>query len=223
MGTGHEPAAVRPAARRVRHDRDAVVRTALAVLDAYGLGDLSMRRLGAELRVQPSALYHHFPSKQALLGAVADEVLRRGRRAPRPLVADADADAAGWPAVVTTVCAELRDAMLAYRDGGELVATVHAFGLGARQPHDELVAALRAGLGDAEPRLVATAARTLLHFVFGHVLDEQTHLQAASAGALPDDAPDAVDPLTGEGRDFELGLELVLTGIRHHAPRTARA
>ena len=40
-----------------------------------------MRRLAAELDVRPSALYHHVPSKQVLLAAVADEVLRRGPRA----------------------------------------------------------------------------------------------------------------------------------------------
>ena len=50
------------------------------MLDRYGLADLTMRRLATELGVQPSALYHHFPNKQALLAAVADEVLRRGRR-----------------------------------------------------------------------------------------------------------------------------------------------
>ena len=93
-----------------------------------------MRRLGAELGVQPSALYHHFANKQTLLAAVADEILARGRRAPRP------ADA--WDARVVALCLELRDAMLAYRDGAEVVATVHAFGLGAGAPYDELAAAL---------------------------------------------------------------------------------
>ncbi len=62
------------------HRRQDVVEHAIAVLDAYGLGDLSMRRLGAELGVQPSALYHHFKDKQTLLAAVADEILARGER-----------------------------------------------------------------------------------------------------------------------------------------------
>jgi TetR/AcrR family transcriptional regulator, tetracycline repressor protein len=61
----------------MRHRREDVVGRALAVLDDYGLADLTMRRLGAELGVQPSALYHHFPNKQALLAAVADELLAR--------------------------------------------------------------------------------------------------------------------------------------------------
>jgi TetR/AcrR family tetracycline transcriptional repressor len=177
----------------VRNRRADVVASALEVLDAYGLGDLSMRRLGAELGVQPSALYHHFPSKQALLAAVADEILLRGRHGPRP---------EAWDDRVVAICAELRDAMLAYRDGAELVATVRSFGLGAAAPYDELADAL-AGLG---PELAPVAARTLLHYVFGHVSDEQTQLQAASVGAIEADVR--------ESSDFFTGLGLVLDGLR---------
>jgi AcrR family transcriptional regulator len=177
------------------HRRQDVVEHAIAVLDAYGLGDLSMRRLGAELGVQPSALYHHFTDKQSLLAAVADEILARGER-PVP-----DGD---WTVQVIAICSDLRDAMLAYRDGAELVATVSAFGLGARAPYDALVGALSAG--GLDERLVRVAARTLLHFVLGHVGDEQTHLQAGSVGAIPDGPR--------EESDFATGLAIVVDGVR---------
>ena len=121
----------------MRYRRTDIVTRAVALLDAYGLGDLSMRRLGSELGVQPSALYHHFANKQTLLAAVADEVLRLGARA-------APVPDAAWDDVVRHVCGELRDAMLAYRDGAELVATVHAFGLGALEPARRLEATLAA-------------------------------------------------------------------------------
>lgn len=180
------------------HHRSDVVDQALVVLDTWGLADLTMRRLGTELGVQPSALYHHFATKQLLLAAVADEILARGPHGPRT---------GGWDGEVAAICGELRDAMLAYRDGAEVVATSFAFGLGAAAPYDDLVAALDgAGL---DPGLVPTAARTLLHFVFGHVADEQTHLQAQSAGAIDD------EPLPGS--DFAVGLGLVLDGIRQRS------
>ena len=185
----------------MRYHRADVVDRAVGVLDAYGLADLTMRRLGSELGVQPSALYHHFANKQTLLAAVADEVLARAAHGPRP---------AAWDDRVATVCGELRDAMLAYRDGAELVATAYSFGLGATAPYDELVAAL--GDGGLDAALVPTAARTLLHFVFGHVTDEQTHLQAGSAGAIED------GPLTES--DFTVGLGIVLDGIRVRADRS---
>lgn len=177
------------------HHREDVVDRALVVLDTWGLADLTMRRLGTELGVQPSALYHHFATKQLLLAAVADEILARGPQVARP-------DA--WDDRVAAVCAGLRDAMLAYRDGAELVATSYSFGLGAGAPYDDLAGALAAGGLDAE--LVPTAARTLLHFVFGHVGDEQTHLQAGSAGAI--------DGEPFQESDFAAGLGIVLDGIR---------
>lgn len=182
----------------MRHHRDDVVRHALGVLDTYGLADLTMRRLAGDLDVRPSALYHHFRDKQSLLAAVADEVLRRGAR---PVTATA------WDEQVVEICSGLRDALLAYRDGAELVSTVIAFGLGASQPYDDLVAALApARLGED---LAATAARTLLHLVLGHTLDEQTHLQAGSAGAIGD----GPRPRS----DFAAGLGLVVDGIRLRA------
>ena len=64
----------------MRHHRSDVIDRAIAVLDEYGLESLTMRRLAAELGVQPSALYHHVPNKQSLLAAIADEIIRRGRR-----------------------------------------------------------------------------------------------------------------------------------------------
>ena len=179
----------------MRYRRTDVVEKALGVLDTYGLADLTMRRLGTELGVQPSAHYHHVANKQTLLAAVADEILARGRRASRP---------APWDERVVAICAGLRDAMLAYRDGAELVATAYSFGLGATTPYDDLAAALTDGGLDAD--LVPTAGRTLLHFVFGHVSDEQTHLQAGSAGAIAD------EPLAES--DFAAGLGIVLDGIR---------
>ncbi len=185
----------------MRYRRADIVTRAVALLDAYGLGDLSMRRLGGELGVQPSALYHHFANKQTLLAAVADEVLRLGAR-PAPA-----ADAA-WDDVVRHVCGELRDAVLAYRDGAELVATVHAFGLGALEPARRLESSLAAAGFD--PSLASAGARTLLHYVFGHAADEQAYLQAGSAGA--------VDGPPRSTSDFDLGLSLIVDGLAVRLP-----
>ena len=118
----------------MRYRREDVVARALQVLDDYGLADLTMRRLGTELGVRPSALYHHFANKQSLLAAVADEILLRGRHEP----------SGAWDVRVTGICTDLRDSLLASRDGAEVVATVWAFGLGATQPHDDLATAASA-------------------------------------------------------------------------------
>ncbi len=181
------------------HRRD-IVERAIGVLDTYGLPDLSMRRIAGELGLQASALYHHFANKQALLAAVAEELLKRGAR---PQAADLP-----WDEEAMAISAELRGAMLAYRDGAELIATVHAFGLGAATPAARLTAAIAGGGFDGA--FARSAATTILYFVFGHVSDEQMHLQASSAGAI--DAP-----IDDSSESFELGLSLILDGIRLRA------
>ncbi|MFS0702718.1 TetR family transcriptional regulator, partial [Cellulomonas sp. 179-A 4D5 NHS] len=55
--------------------RAQVVAAALEILDEYGLGDLTMRRLAGSLGVQPGALYWHVANKQALLAEVADAIV----------------------------------------------------------------------------------------------------------------------------------------------------
>lgn len=175
--------------------RQDVVACAIGVLDSYGLADLSMRRLAQELGVQPSALYHHFANKQRMLAAIADEILRRGER-PR--------GASGWEQHTVAAATWLRESMLAYRDGAELVVTVNAFGLGEVRPRARIAEALNdSGL---TPSIVATAAGAVLHYVLGHTLEEQTQLQAGSAGAI--------EGSPREESDFETGLGLVLDGIR---------
>ncbi|WP_028935370.1 TetR family transcriptional regulator [Pseudonocardia spinosispora] len=187
----------------MRHHRGDVIARAITVLDEYGLESLTMRRLAAELGVQASALYHHVPNKQTLLAAVADEILARGRRPRR---------ARAWDHRVIELCTELRDAMLAYRDGAEVVVTAYTFGLGAGSLAPDLRQALHDG-GLPED-LVDLGARALLHLVFGHTMEEQTALQAASAGAI-DRAP-------GGPTDFPQGLELLLDGLRSRSRTQSR-
>ncbi|MBU3994968.1 MAG: TetR/AcrR family transcriptional regulator, partial [Actinobacteria bacterium] len=96
------------------HSRTDVVAAALRVLDEQGLEFCSMRRVAAALDVQPSALYHHVPDKQTLLALMADELV-------------SGVDGSG-PA---QLCREPRRAMLAVRDGADVVATASAYRLGA--------------------------------------------------------------------------------------------
>jgi AcrR family transcriptional regulator len=154
-----------------------------------------MRRLGTELGVQQSAIYHHFASKQALLGAVADEVVARGPHTD-------PGDSGDWYDRVRAACHDLRAAVLAYPDGADVVSSMFAFGLGAREPYERLLKLL-AGAGLDDER-ASVATRTLLHYVYGHAVAQQAQEQAARLGAIV--APEASD-------DFAAGLDLVLAGI----------
>lgn len=56
-------------------NREQIVSAALALVDREGLGALSMRRLGAELGVDPMAVYYYIPNKKALLDAIVEAVM----------------------------------------------------------------------------------------------------------------------------------------------------
>ncbi|MDQ6522336.1 TetR family transcriptional regulator [Nocardioides sp. LHD-245] len=132
-----------------------MVERAIEVLDEHGLDALSMRRLAGDLGVQPGALYHHFTNKDALLAAIADEILRRGRR-PAEIMA--------WDAEAHLLCLGLRDAMRRHRDGALLIAGVH------RSDAEALERPLRAALerAGADDALTRVGARTLVRFVLSH-------------------------------------------------------
>ena len=56
------------------HDR--IVDAAVAVADAGGLSQVSMRNVGRELGVEAMSLYHHIAGKSALLDAMVDWIFR---------------------------------------------------------------------------------------------------------------------------------------------------
>ena len=68
-------------------DRKVVIETALRIIDAEGIGAMSMRRLAAELNVTGPSLYYHFDSKEALLDEVGRLVIR-GNKVPQVRPAD---------------------------------------------------------------------------------------------------------------------------------------
>jgi AcrR family transcriptional regulator len=60
---------------RVPLDRRRIAAKALRIIDAEGLEQLSMRRLGAELGVEGMAIYHHFHNKAEVLDGVLEQLL----------------------------------------------------------------------------------------------------------------------------------------------------
>jgi AcrR family transcriptional regulator len=57
--------------------RERIFTAALDLLDREGLGAVTMRRLADELGIQAPSLYHHLPSKDALLDGVAARVMEQ--------------------------------------------------------------------------------------------------------------------------------------------------
>src|SRR3954471_23388864 len=74
----------RPRGRPPTLDREAVLETAIRLLDAEGVQALTMRRLASELGVSAMAPYRHFGSKDELLIVLVDRLAARLVYPPRP-------------------------------------------------------------------------------------------------------------------------------------------
>src|ERR671931_369143 len=74
---GLEMAAHRPRGRPATIDREAVLDTAIRLLDAEGVGALTMRRLASELGVSAMTPYRHVGSKDELLMVLVDRLAAR--------------------------------------------------------------------------------------------------------------------------------------------------
>ncbi|MFE5879423.1 TetR/AcrR family transcriptional regulator C-terminal domain-containing protein [Rhodococcus sp. NPDC056506] len=195
--------------------RGDVLDGAMAILDEFGLADLTMRRLATSLGVQPGALYWHFPNKQTLLGAVVDKILED---------LDAPVDADTWQEAYSELAHRLRSALLAHRDGAELVSATFASRMTSSKVREHFVqAGQESGLSREHAQLAAYA---LLYYVLGHTVDEQSRAQMEEMGALTrapisPDSPDVIgggsdeDLLDGDPTvRFQFGLDLFIDGIR---------
>ncbi len=185
-----------------KHD---VVEAATAILDRYGIADLSMRRLARELDVTPGALYWHFSNKQQLLGAVADRLL-----APSAVRAPGGA----WDERIAWYSAGLRDALLSHTDGAELVSA--SFAAGQCHTLTELLAQLSLAAGEAgmDGEHAGLAARTVVYYVLGFTADEQSRMQWDAAGA---ELPERQSTFNSDSTErFRFGLDLLIDGIAAH-------
>jgi TetR/AcrR family tetracycline transcriptional repressor len=198
------------------YTRDDVVETALRILDEFGLADLSMRRLAGVLDVQPSALYWHVPNKQTLLGLVSDQIIGRAAEVNH---ADFTRDGSlDWKGVTLAEATAIRDALLAFRDGAEVVSSTLALGLGA----GEALARIRSGIdvACADEETARVAAESILFLTLGQVWHQQQRMQADSLGvvapavaAKPEDALAGSSVLHGQIDSFEFGIGLILDGL----------
>ena len=119
-------------------DKGTVIAAALELLNEVGMDSLTTRKLAERLRVQQPALYWHFPSKRALLDALAEAMLTE--RHTRSLPEENE----DWRVFLKENALSFRKALLSYRDG----ARIHA-GTRPTEPHY--------GTAEAQIRFLCTA------------------------------------------------------------------
>jgi AcrR family transcriptional regulator len=201
--------------------RERALATAMALADAGGLEELTMRRLAEALGVEAMSLYHHVPNKDAILDGMVDLVFAE-IELPRVEL--------GWRTAIGRRMASVREVLVRHRWALRVLESRTSPGAVTLAHHDAVIGCLRAG-GFSVP-LTAHAYAVLDSYVFGFVhtelslpfqTPEETH---AVAGAIFDGVPPGAYPhlveLTKEhvlkpgyayANEFDFGLELILDGL----------
>ena len=213
----------RPAARKRRAgattplQREQIVAAALRIVDRHGLKALSMRRLGAELGVDPMAVYYHLPNKQALLDAIVEAVMGS---------IDLSVDNPANPPEERILAAAraYRDVLLAHANALPILLAHGPVTPGAMRPVELLIGILRdAGLPPAEAlmgmNVIAAAVRGAVGMGPVHELSEEEFTDLWRA------FPAAEFPLLAEGLStsrrsfeeiFDFGLRAITRGLLEH-------
>jgi AcrR family transcriptional regulator len=211
---------LRPAARQPV-TRERALRAAMALADAGGLEELTMRRLAQELGVEAMSLYHHVPNKDAILDGMVDLVFAE-IELPR-----AELD---WTTALRRRTASVREVLVRHRWALRILESRATPGPTTLAHHDAVLGCLRRA-GFSVP-LAARAYAVLDSYVFGFVHTELTlpfqnnaetvEVAQAIFAQLPAGAFPHLVELTKEhvlrpgyayGNEFGFGLDLILDGL----------
>ena len=208
-------------AARPRLDRGSIVAAAVRFIDERGLGELTMRRLGAYLGVEGMALYRYVAGREALLDAVVEAVADEVRDLPE-----------AWAEHLRRLAHGMRRIALAHPEVFPLVATRPAAAPWLRPPLrspravESLLRALTsAGFADAT---AASVYRSFSGFLLGHLLLEVSAAGAETAAEKNSDIPPIVRRMRRQlsadraGADFEAALEALLGRVELQLPGRTR-
>jgi TetR/AcrR family transcriptional regulator, tetracycline repressor protein len=208
--------------------RRRILDAALELVDEEGMGALTMRRLGAELGVNPMSIYHHLPGKVALISGLV-ELAFSGMRVRYP-------DGAPWRDRVRAWAEAYRDLVRTHPNLViEIVSNAAAATEAVLLVNEPLYGALdESGLPPAE---VVRAADSVVDFVHGfaiaegaqppgHPFDRRELLERLEAGVA--DGLPATSRVFGAltrneacydfDRGFDAGLGILLKGIEASVP-----
>ena len=194
--------------------REAIVRSALDLLNEVGLDAFTTRRLAERLGVKQPAIYWHFKNKRDLLDEMAARMQEEGV-SPGPMTPET------WPDALKDNARNFRNSLLRYRDG----ARVHAGTRPDARLYGSLDIRVRAmrGAGFSADDAVR-AMMVMSHYVVGSVIEEQSGAEAArvsvEAGFMPD-ADTYPDLFCGVSQmldddsthGFEFGLDALVRGF----------
>jgi len=196
--------------------RERIVDTAIALVDAEGLDALTMRRLGAELGMDPMAVYYYVPNKAALLDAVVEAVMAE---------IDLGVDDPSRPAEERLIRAAeaYAEVLVRHRNALPLLLVRGPATPAALAPVELMVAILRGG--GVPPERAVAGMHVLTAAVRGYAAiianemanpgerDAEALVALASPEQFPYLSEAAAQPRQDTQAAFELGLRAIAIGL----------
>ena len=212
-----------------------VVAAAMRLADAEGLSAVTMRRLAAELDVEPMSLYHHVPGKDRLLDALTHAILTEVDAAVTAAVPAED----DWPTALRHPLLAARTVMVRHRWAPGLLGSRSSIPAGLYPYYEQILATMvRGGVSyHLAHRALHALGTMLLGFTQelfspdsdGGSLDEEAteadfaamaealpHLSAMVAAEVHDHKEDPLGWCDSQN-EFEFTLNLLLGGLARAA------
>ncbi|MFI6345484.1 TetR/AcrR family transcriptional regulator [Streptomyces sp. NPDC050560] len=179
-------------------NRELIVAAARRIADAEGIGELTLRRVAAELGTGQASLYRHIADRAELLGLLVEDLA-----AGFPLV---DAAGEGPRAAAVRQWEALYAHLAEHRWGARIIADGYHLARGGHRVAGHAVAQLaRCGL-DSEA--AERAYRALWRLLLGHLVSDHPFGQH---GPGREDA--VADPAAVAAGDFSWALRRLLDGV----------
>ncbi len=202
--------------------RERVLRGAVAIADASGIGALTMRSLASELGVKPMSLYHYVAGKDEILDGIVDLVFSE---------IELPSAAGDWQSELRRRAISTRQALRRHSWAIGLMESRANPGPATLRHHDATIGTLRA----AGFSVAATAhAYALLDsYVYGFALQEASLPFTPESAAKPitnGQYPHLAEMATQHtlqagydfGNEFEIGLTIILDALQRSIPSPDR-
>ena len=202
---------------------------AIEILDAEGIENVTLRRIAGKLNVQAPALYWHFKNKQDLTDDMAQAILSNAKLDNFT----APTDINNWPTWLADLMHCLRNALIAHKDGGRVVAGAT---FGRAYTLEKIMVGVTRVLEKAgfDKLNAGLAAGTTIDYVWGFVIEEQAGIE--QIGIEP---PQDVQSIGINSEDdaflsaimeeyhkltpaeiFDWGLQVIITGLKSTPKKT---
>lgn len=208
-----------------------VVAAAMRLADAEGLAVLTMRRLAADLGVEPMSLYHHVPGKDRLLDGLTDAILVEVDTAVAAAMQTED----DWSTALRRRCLAARTVMVRHRWAPGLLGSRQSIPARLYAYYEEILATMVRGglsyhLGHRAIHALGTMVLGFTQELFspdseGGTVDEEAaeadlaamaealpHLTAMVASEVHDNQEDPLGWCDSQN-EFEFTLSLLLDGL----------